>query len=72
MNSLQEKSFKLTNFIPTMLVEKDGEAVTKMENLEPGDELTVTLSGFEVKDEYTLISSLTESAKSLAAICCYL
>jgi len=49
MDSMQEKNFKFTNLIPTMLVEEDGVAVKGMKQLEAGDTLTVTLSGFEAK-----------------------
>lgn len=45
---------------------------TTMRGIPTLDSLGVASKNIHSKDEYTLISSLIESAKGLAAICCYM
>ena len=67
--------FEKTN-LPTLSIRESGggsdASYTTMAGIPTLDSIGVASKNIHSKDEYTLISSLTESAKALAAICCYI
>ena len=69
------KIFEKTN-LPVLSIRESGggsdASYTTMRGIPTLDSLGVASKNIHSKDEYTLISSLTESAKALAAICCYI
>ena len=69
------KIFEKTN-LPTLSIRESGggsdASYTTMCGIPTLDSVGVASKNIHSKDEYTLISSLTESAKALAAICCYI
>lgn len=69
------KIFEKTN-LPTLSIRESGggsdASYTTMCGIPTLDSIGVASKNIHSKDEYTLISSLTQSAKALAAICCYI
>ncbi len=67
--------FEKTN-LPTLSIRESGggsdASYTTMCGIPTLDSIGVASKNIHSKDEYTLISSLTDSAKALATICCYI
>lgn len=51
-DSFAKREFAYETYIPMIMVQKDGEDVTKMDGLITGDTLDVTLSGFDHEDGF--------------------
>lgn len=63
LDSLQQRNFVYKNYIPTMLVKKGEEQISKIEQLSVDDVINVTLTGFELESGFSGMLAIAQYEK---------